>query len=364
MGDVLLKKVTYGQLKCNNWLEDNDLYGLASFVDDNIRATFLDSSNNDEDDKTAVLFAIDDGIVVGRHLLYGTSIKKDNTIVKAQSSGSTEVHESQRGKGIGTKINKWTLNNEEYPIYICSLLSAQCLSLMRKKENDCTIFDFPRFVKIVNTEPIFVRKVKAHVLQKIGKSVGNSLVWLLDIPNKFRLSKLKKIYKVLQLEQVPDWAGDMCLNDGHKYAEYHDSAWLQWCLTHNLSGRSDDIQRFYAVYKQTTPVGFFFTKERMCKDEGYDKEFLYGTICEWASVDEDLGEADLNLLATETFSRNCFHILTVTDNPTTEKSLRRLGFLPHGSMQMGFKDKQHQHPDMCDQSLWRIRFGCCNSILY
>ena len=365
MGNVTLKSISYGQLKKNKWQTDNDIYGIAAFVDDNVRYAFLDCPNNQNEDKTAILLAVEDGIVVGRHLLYGTRIMdrgKDEII--AQSSGSTEVHVSQRGKGIGTKINKWTLDNEEAPVYLCSLLSSSCLSLMKKKENDCTIFDFPRFVKIVNTEPVFIRKIKSHTLQKMGKSMGNGLIRLLDIPNKIRLLKLKKTYKILQLEQVPDWAGEMCLNDGHKYAEYHDSKWLQWCLTHNLSGRPEDIQRFFAVYKMEKPVGFFFTKERMCKDNGNDKEFLYGTVCEWATIDDGLSEADLNLLATETFSRKCFHILTVTDNPATIKHLRHFGFLPHSSMQMGFKDKLHQYPDMSDQSLWRIRYGCCNSILY
>ncbi len=364
MDNVVIKNITYNQLSKNNWMVDDDCYGLGAFVDDNVRKTFLDCPNNDDGEKTAIMFALDEGRIVGRHLLYGTTIRMGETTIKAQSSGSTEVHESQRGKGIGTKINRYTLNNDEYPIYLCSLLSASCLSLMSKPENDCVIFDFPRLVKIINTEPIFVRKTNSSVLIKIGKCLGNLAIRILDIPNQFRLLRLKKVYKVKPLNTVPEWAGDMCLNDGHKYSEYHDSAWLQWCLTHNLSGRKEDIQRFFGIYKDDKPAGFFFTKERMNKDENYDKEFLYGTVCEWAATDKDLGEADINLLATETFSRKCFHVLTVTDDPNTEKSLLRMRFMHHGRMQMGFKDKLHQFPEMSDQNLWRIRYGCCNSILY
>ena len=152
MQEVLIKKITYDHLRKGDWLTDNDCYGLAAFVDRNVRDTFLDSPFNNNPGKTAIMLAVDGNNIVGRHLLYGTKIKVGNTTVDAQSSGSTEVDISQRGKGIGSKINKYTLNNDEYPIYICSLLSSACLSLMRKPENGCVIFDFPQLVKIVNTE--------------------------------------------------------------------------------------------------------------------------------------------------------------------------------------------------------------------
>ena len=365
MDEITIKLISYGRLREGDWLNDDDRHGLAAFVDENVRQTFLQSPNNDNKDKTAVLLAVENGVVVGRHLLYGTSIKNGNSIIKAQSSGSTEVHESPRGKGIGSRINKWTLNNDEYPVYICSLLSPACLRIMEKKENGCTIFDFPELVKIVDTEAAFaVRGIKGGLL-KICRKVGNFIVWSLNISNRNRVRKLKKKYIVKQLSSVPKWAEEMCLNDGHKYAEYHDEAWLEWNLTHNLSGQTEDKQSFYAIYDQNqTPVGFFLTKERLRRDiEKFDK-MLCGTLCEWASVAVDLSESDINLLAWSTFSRNCYRILTVTDNPKTEKELKRKGFLRHGSMQMGFRDKLGQYPEMVDQSLWRIRYGCCNSILY
>lgn len=363
MSDVLLKKVTYGQLKKNDWLEEDDPYGLAAFVDENIRSTFLECPNNVANEKTACLFAVENGNVVGRFLLYGTSIKSATSIIAAQSFGSIEVDISQRGKGVGTKMNQWTLGNDEYELFVFSLISAQCFSLMRKKENECTIFDFPRFVKIINTEPVFARKLSGFPL-RICKGLGNVAIGLLNVPNKIRVRRLKKTYKVERLSQVPDWAGEMCLNDGHKFAEYHDQTWLQWNLTHNLSMKPEDIQAFYAILREDKPVGFFFTKERLKENEGGYKRMLCGTVCEWATTDPGLTEADINLLSVETFSRECFHVLTVTDSPTSEKCLRRFGFIPHGRMQMGFKDKLHLYPDMSDQSLWRIRYGCCNSILY
>lgn len=356
---TVLKQISYGKLREKTWLSGNDRYGLAAFVDDNVRETFLESPFNVDPTKTAVLLAVDDSDIVGRHLLYGTRIKVGNIIIEAQSSGSTEVHESQRGKGIGSMINKWTLNNTEYPVYICSLLSASCLSLMQKPENECVIFDYPRFSKIINTETTLANRGLKGRLLKICKTIGNAAIACLNTPNKIKLSKLKRKYMLKKEEHVTLWVAEMSLNDGHKYAEYHDVAWFEWNLKHNLSGSSDDKQALYGIYDgDNMPLGFFFTKVRL---NGTDK---IGTLCEWATNTKDLKESDINLLALSTFSKDCHCLRTITDNPQTSKELRRLGFMRLGSMQMGFKDKLHQFPDMADQKNWRIRFGCCNSILY
>lgn len=360
-----LIKITYQQLKDNDYLSEyNDKYGLAAFIDDNVRNTFLSNPNNNDDSKTVILFAVDNGDIVGRSIIYATIVKNHNKTIETQSFGSIEVDNSQRGKGIGTQIARFSLNNNEYPIFICSLLSPQCLSLMRKPENDCTIFNFPEYIKVINTESAFACRGINGLPLKLMKTLGNIILGILDIPNKIKLKKIKKNYIVKKEYIIPEWAGEMCLNDGHKYAEYHDTKWLQWCLDHNLSGHKDDNQSFFAIYdKENNPVGFFMTKERRRLDIEKCK-MINGTLCEWASIDKNLSETDINLLALETFSKDCYRILTVTDNPQTEKSLHSMGYIKNGYMQMGFKDKLNQFPDMKDMSLWRIRFGCCNSILY
>lgn len=154
MNEVEIKQISYDQLRQGNWQTYNDRYGLAAFVDENVSNTFLDSPFNDKPEKTAILLAINNGDLVGRHILYGTQIKAGDLFVDAQSSGSTEVDESQRGKGIGSQINRYTLTNDEYPVYICSLLSPACLSIMSKPEYGCTIFDFPQYIKFINITPL------------------------------------------------------------------------------------------------------------------------------------------------------------------------------------------------------------------
>ena len=168
------------------------------------------------------------------------------------------------------------------------------------------------------------------------------------------------------MTKVPEWAGDMCTKNTFKYFEYHNSEWLQWNLDNNLSGIPRDIQSFYAIYRENVPVGFFMTKERVRTDVPNCRNMICGTVCEWATTDDHLTEADINVLSIPTFSNECYHILTVTNDNVTYRNLRKLGFISYGNLQMGFQDKGllDKYPDMADINNWRIRFGCCNSMLY
>ena len=364
MNEVIIKNVSYGQLSGNSWLKDNDPYGLAAYVDENIRKTFIDNPCNTDEDKTAILLAVNNGDVVGRHLLYGTRIKDGDNIILAQSSGSTEVDISQRGKGIGSKINKYTLTNDEYPIYMCSLLSESCLSIMRKPENGCTIFDFPEFIRIINLKPALEsRKIKGFLL-KASSFVANCFLKLMYIPSSFRVNKLLKRYSIKPLDEVPKWIEEMCINDGHRYAEVHDVKWFQWNLQHNLSGNKNDTQYLFSICDENCyPVGFFLTKIRQMESSQINNIFC-GVVCDWGTYDSAISEKDINLLAISTFPKKTYYVRVVANDKETAKQYRRNGLLRHGRMQMGIKDKLNQFPEMKDESKWRIRFGCCNSVLY
>lgn len=360
MSEAILKIISHGQLLDNSWQSDDDRYGIAAFVNANVRQIFLDNPNNIDASKTAVLLVVDNGVVVGRSLLYGTKIKGGDDIIDAQSFGSIEVHESQRGKGLGTKIARYSLDNYEYPVFLCSLLSDACDSIMKK--TDCVLFYYPEFVKIINMEAAFAcRGVKGLPL-KLCKGLCNLFLSVLNAPTNGRISRLKKKYRLQKENDIPNWAGEMCMNDGHKYAEVHDNAWLRWNLNYNLTGKPQDKQSFYSIYKGEKPVGFFFTKERLRDD--VSSEMIIGTLCEWASVDEELTESDVNLLAFSTFDKKCYYMRTVTNSLRTCDDLQEYWFRKHGEMQMGFKDKLGQYPDMANKANWRIRFGCCNSILF
>lgn len=339
----------------------DDNYGLVAFIDDNIKRIFLNNPSVCNFDEEAALLVADDNCVVGRQLLYPTRIKEKDTTFRAQSFGSIEVHNSQRGNGIGTLISDYALNDTYYPFFIGSLLSPECLSIMKKKKN-CILFDFPEYKYILNTKTAFALRGLKGPLLKISAVLGDALNNIIHIVGEKRYSVLNQKYNIKKELIVPCWAEKMCLDDEHKYAEVHDTAWLQWNLDNNLSGSEEDVQSFFSIYDNDTPIGFFFTKERVLPSSGVP--IVIGALVEWASIDTNLTEADINVLAAKTFSKRCYYFRTVTDDKITKNELKKYGFLHNGSMQMVIKDKYNKCPDMNIQSNWRLRFGCCNSILF
>lgn len=363
---VVFKKISYRDLKEKNpFIEYDDQYGIAQFITKNIKNVFL-TSPSVVLDNTAVILAIVNNVIVGRHILYDTKVSLEGQLINAFSSGSTEVHFSQRGKGIGSMINKITLDNMESPIYLFSLVTPAYISILSKKENNCIIFDIPQLIMINNLSYAFQSRGISGKLLILLSSIGNILLWFYKIKSRIRLKELLNTFTIKKMTKVPSWAGEMCNSHNFKYSEYHNTEWLQWNLDNNLSGLKRDIQSFYGIFKGEQPVGFFMTKERVRKDIPKCSNMICGTICEWASIDEKLSESDINILAISTFSKECYHILTVTNNTSTIKNLKKLGFISYGFMQMGFQNKGilHKYPEMRDINQWRIRFACCNSVLY
>ena len=84
-------------------------------------------------------------------------------------------------------------------MYICSLLSPACLSIMSRPEYGCTIFDIPQYAKIINTLPLIKRIGIPGILQKIFAGVANGVLAVINLPIRF---KLKKIYEYLKILEV------------------------------------------------------------------------------------------------------------------------------------------------------------------
>ena len=186
---------------------------------------------------------------------------------------------------------------------------------------------------------------------------------LLELPLKWRLFHLKKRFVVKELTKVPEWAGVMATNDSHKYYEVHDTKWLQWVLDNTATGVPSDKQSFYAIYdKKDSPIGFFMTKVRTITNE--TESFVKGNVVEWATNNSSvLNEADINILSLETFDQPVCRVWTISENKTTKKLLKRYSFKRRGWLAMSVKDKKGLYPDIGDVSKWRIRYGCCNTIL-
>lgn len=365
MSDVVLKKISYGELRDKSYEFKDDRYGIATFFTEAVRQTLLacPGYQKDTDDVFWVLY--DGDVVIGRELRFGTRLKVNDEIVWAQSGCAMEVCEEYQKTGAGVLLLLESTRSKGYGVNISAFFTVMRVKLFKKQK--ITVFEIPQFMKLVNTRFLFesVFKLKG-VFLNMSTWIANSFLKILGIPNRIRTKKLMRSYTLKKETIVPEWAGVMATSDEHKYMEYHDSRWLQWNLDYNLNGFPEDIQSFYAVYDHSgVPQGFFMTKERLEKEAGRYRNIIRGTIVEWATSNNSrLSEADLNLLAISTFSPNTSHITTVTVDSATEKRLKKLGFKAHGTFQMSFKDKTGLYTDGTDMSLWRIRFGCCNSIVF
>lgn len=363
MSDISLKVITYRDLKEKTYEVFDDRYGVVSFLTESVRKTFLSYPGFQDDSDTVALFLMDGDIVIGRVMKFGTKLKIGKDVIWANSGCAMEVCEAYRKTGAGVLLITGD-NSKRYGTDFSALFTEVRVKLLKKQKR--IIFEFPLYTKIVNTRVVFESFRLSGLLLKVFSLAADCLLQVMNIPNIIRTKKLLRNYTVRKETIVPDWAGKLAINDHYKYMEYHDAKWLQWNLDNNLNGYPEDIQSFYAVYDQEgIPRGFFMTKERLEKEAGRYRNLVRGTVVEWASDDENkISEADLNLLAISTFSRQASHITTMTVNSTTERELKRMGFRKHGIIHMSFKDKTGLYTDANDQSLWRVRYGCCNTIIY
>ena len=363
MSEFVLHKYSYKDLREYKYKELDDPYSIVAFMTDHLRETLLACPNNDDELKTAMYFYSDDNIAVGRVFLFGTKLKLDNQIIPAQAGGGMFVVEDYRIKGLGADMLMDVKASKEYDFKINALMTAMVVPMFKKMKY--TFFDIPQYVFINNTKPILESRGFGGGLLSISVFFTDLPVRVIKWINSIRRKVLLNKYDIRRETVVPQWAEDMVVNDSHKYMELHNREWLQWNLDYNYNGFSGDRQSFYAVYnKKGEAKGFFMTKERFEENAGVYHNTVRATIVEWATTDERLKEADLNLLALSTFSKKIFMVHTVTTDNTTAKRLKRMGFVRHGLLEMNFLDKKNRFDDISNIDLWRIRYGFGNTIIF
>ena len=347
----------------DKYIAQNHLFHQACSMTDNLRKALL-SWNNSDDDKTAMYLILDDKKEVGRCFMYGSRVKAGEIINDVQCFFALEACKQYRNDGVGTSLMLYPLTNKEYDFVLIAGMTQMVLPMYRKLKYH--IFEIPQFVKLQNSRYILMPYgIKGPVL-KIVSGLFNALIKLKDIPNKIKSKNLNKRFLVKKEYVVPDWAGELATNDGHKYMEVHDKKWLQWCLDNNTNGFENDIQSFYSVYdKNNKPLGFFMTKERLITEAGRIKDSIRGTVVEWGTYDDTiLSEAEINILALQTFTKNVDLIVTLACKEKTQKTLKKLGFVQRGIYPIGFRDNKNIYKDANDKDLWRLRYGYTNMIIY
>jgi len=362
--NITLKKISYKELRDRSYPQYEDRYGIASYLSESAREALLACPGNLDDTKTAMVLMLDDNVIIGRETRYGTRLMIGDEMKYAQSGGGLEVYETYRDEGLGADIMMENVMSKEYELKLGSFFSSMMIPMLKKLK--FTIFEIPQYLKLNNARYILESLGLKGFMLRCSSSIANMGLRIFNIKNKVKYKKLRKKFDIKKVTTIPEWVEDIAVNDGHKYRELHDRKWFQWNLDHNLHGLPEDIQSFYAVYdKQGNPQGFFMTKERFEEEAGKWKNIIRGVIVEWGTTDEKiLSEADLNLMAIYSFTPKVFHVTTVSISEATGKELKKMGFRPHGTHQMSYREKGGKQTEATNPDLWRLRYGCCNSILF
>lgn len=332
-----LVKISFDELRQNDFSHFSDAEGILSSGLELYRKAQLDNPYADET-STACVLAVVDNLIVGRHMLLNTKLKAGAESVDIKTGGGILISSKYQGKGIGSSMMNEAMELEEAGLYYGALYSRAAYDIIRKKD---TMLEIPQYVKF------FHKGIKR----------------ILDLPIIIRSAILKRRYIIERLTTVPQWAGEMVMNDGHKYMEIHSTEWLQWALDNIATGVPTDFNQFHAIYdKNHEPVGFFMTKVRTVTKNG--ETFNKANLAEWATSDtSQLDEVDINILAIGTVSSLVSRLWTITEKSSIGKALLRHGFKRRGWLAMSIRDNKNQYSDIGDVSQWRIRYGCCNTML-
>lgn len=368
MTKLTYKILTYKELKDgtykNAYIPQDSKFNDTSHLTPGLRDALIACPGNQDDSKTFMKLCVDEeNKEVGRSFCFGTRVKGGDSVYWASTGCGFEVLEEYRKEGVGADLMMMSQPGNEYEFVLIAGVSHMILPIYRRLKYH--MFEVPQYYKILNAKYALKRYSLKGTMLNVVSGLGNCVIKLLDIPNKFRINRINKRFSIKKETVIPEWVSEMTANDGHKYMEVHDKKWFQWCLDNNTNGHAEDIQSFYSVYDKNNKLwGFFMTKERLVVKSGPKKGYITGTVVEWESIDKSiLSEADINLLALQTFSKKVDLIITLASESDTGSHLKKLGFAKRGVYYIGLKDKKKQLKDAGDPNLWRLRFGYTNMVI-
>ena len=366
MTKLTYKFITYKELKDgtykNAYIPQDAKFKVTSLLTPNLRDAMIACPGNNDDSKTFMKLCVDEeNKEVGRTFCFGTRIKAGDKVYGAGTGCGFEVIEEYRKEGVGAEL--LLMSRNEYDFVLIAGVSQMVLPMYRKLRYH--LFEVPQYFKVINSRFVIKPKESKSWLKKQSIGLRNIVLKVKDIPNHLNYNKLKRKFVIKKETIIPEWVSEMIAGSGFKYMELHDREWLQWNLDYNTYGYDQDIQSFYSVLdRNNRPMGFFMTKERIILKPGRNYGFIIGTVVEWESCDHDvLSEADINLLAMHSFSKNIDAIFTLACEPGTDSQLIRMGFRKRASFKAGVKDKKKQLDNIGDQNLWRLRYGMTNMII-
>lgn len=357
--DIQPHVLTYREVCEAQPVFDNDPYGIGAYYTPARRRCFLANPNIEEDDRAYTVYTVD-GVAAGRAMNFLTRFKAGEDVFSAISGSALEVAPPYRHFALGAEL---LLSNNYRPqkFIIASGISKDAQPLYRKLKY--AVIEFPRLVEVRNPYPLLEWK-------GIGGGLGRAAAKIISplLKGWGRLSRKnyhpkRTRFAVEKVERVPEWAGRLATEDGHRFMEVHDEKWLQWNLDYHFNDRPENIQSFYTVSLDGQPLGFFMTTERFRERLGPLKNVLLGSIVEWGTANpEILSETDLYKLALHTFGKDVDMVQIATDDADTVKNMKKAGFLHFDTAFIMFKDKKRQFPDAADPANWRVRLGYADVI--
>ena len=359
--DYKSRIITYGELR-KGFEVHNDKYGIVTYEQEARRKAFLANPSGAEDDDMFMYIAFDGDVPVGRNMYFRTRLKLGDNIIYAYSGSGFEVVEQYRKEGVGGYIVGDEQQMKGRNPGLAAGISDDAIPLFRRLKY--IVFEYPRLMQINDAKPLLAKYgLKGFPLCIISKGCNILLHSYYGLVRLF--SSRFNGYQVKQVNVVPDWIDDIVLNDGHKYAEVHDHQWLQWCLDNKFTDDPRDGQRFFAVHKEGKPIGFFMTKERYRDEVKGLRNVVMESLVEWGVVkDSTLKEIDLCRMALNHFHKNVTFIQMSSNDGYTIKKLKQMGFIHHGDNRIMFKDRKKIYIDASDESLWRLRLGYADLILF
>lgn len=355
--------VSYGEVR-NGVVIDHDDFGLVAALTENHKKAFFSNPVMAADSQPLLNLKLVDGVVAGRSMSYLTKVKIGDAVYPMLTGSSLDVPEPYRHLGLGADLMYHFVKETDEDYLLAAGISEMALPLYKVLR--FKLLEFPRLMYLRNSRSLVESKGFHGSGLKLVTALVNIPLHLMKACLTFQSKRLRKKFSVRQETVVPQWVDEIVLNDGHKYMEVHDRAWLQWTLDHNLKGGPENIQSFYSVYLNGAPVGFFMTKERLkTKAGGKLKNILLGTVVEWgiARGCEGLDESMLYKMAFSTFSGKTDIIEVATDDEKVCRRMARWGFIRHGLANIAFLDKLKNCPDAKDIKQWRVRYGYSDTIL-
>lgn len=351
--DISRRIIPYEDLVDSTLTFDNDPFDIAKYFSEGRKKTFLNNPNLNDYKECALLLAKVDGIICGRAMHFPTKIYVDGKSENCLSGSSLEVAEQYRHLAVGADLMMYPVFTDKRDFVLAAGISEQALPMYKKLKYN--ILDYSRLVRINNTSSILVSKGINGILNKSISFVSNKILrilyWIVGLQNKSH-------FEIRQTDFVPESITKISVPKGYRYMEIHDAQWLQWCLDYNFTSESRNRKGFYIISKDGKDIGFFMLKETFRKDAGGLKNILLGSIIEWGSLDSNiLSESEIYNIAIPLFSKSVDLIEIATSDETTERRMKRKGFLNFRKAHIVFKDKKKKYPEAKDINNWRIRLG-------